>query len=259
MRWPSFRRRFRAAAPRSSRRFVRCSPPTGRIGKNSATSSPLLDRARRAQHPKIVRRCTGDNRQTPNAGRAAAGRPTVSPTTSNGVTARKRPRAGRAPRRCVARGASGRHGYPPHRGSERDGARERARGTARAADANEYSARRTRTRPSGRSLDLRRTIHRSVARGGTPIELAWKKRRQKPLRLVVLLDASGSMSLYTAFFVPLPARCRQQFPRGRRLSCSTTRLVHVSPSLKDATSRARWIASRSWRRASAAARGLARA
>jgi len=34
-----------------------------------------------------------------------------------------------------------------------------------------------------------------------PFDLAWRRRKIKPLRLVVLLDASGSMSLYTAFFV----------------------------------------------------------
>ncbi len=61
--------------------------------------------------------------------------------------------------------------------------------------------RRMRSRSSGRRLDLRRIIHRSIARGGTPIDLVWRKRKQKPLRLVVLLDASGSMSLYTSFFV----------------------------------------------------------
>src|SRR5262249_2228520 len=61
--------------------------------------------------------------------------------------------------------------------------------------------RREQTRRRGRRLDLRRTIHRNVSHGGTPIDLAWRQRKIKPLRLVMLLDASGSMSLYTAFFV----------------------------------------------------------
>src|SRR5262249_27588300 len=61
--------------------------------------------------------------------------------------------------------------------------------------------RRTQVRRRGQRLDLRRTIHRNVSHGGTLIELAWRKRKLKPLRLVMLLDASGSMSLYTAFFV----------------------------------------------------------
>ncbi|MHB8884831.1 MAG: vWA domain-containing protein [Methylovirgula sp.] len=53
----------------------------------------------------------------------------------------------------------------------------------------------------GRRLDFRRVIHKSIARGGTPIELAFRRRKTKPLRLVILLDASGSMSAYTAVFV----------------------------------------------------------
>ena len=61
--------------------------------------------------------------------------------------------------------------------------------------------RRERVRRRGRRLDLRRTIHRNVSHGGTLVDLAWRRRKIKPLRLVVLLDASGSMSLYTAFFV----------------------------------------------------------
>src|SRR5690606_30590989 len=55
-------------------------------------------------------------------------------------------------------------------------------------------SRRERLKRRGRRLDLRRTIHRSIARGGLPIDLAWRKRRDKPLRLIVILDASGSMS-----------------------------------------------------------------
>src|SRR5262249_39111810 len=50
--------------------------------------------------------------------------------------------------------------------------------------------RREQVRRRGRRLDLRRTIHRSIAHGGTPIELIWRRRKIKPLRLVVLLDAS---------------------------------------------------------------------
>lgn len=51
--------------------------------------------------------------------------------------------------------------------------------------------RRDRARRRGHRFDLRRTIHRSVAHGGTPLDLVWRKRKVKPLRLVFLLDASG--------------------------------------------------------------------
>ena len=47
----------------------------------------------------------------------------------------------------------------------------------------------------GRRIDLRRTIRASLPTGGTPIHLVHQRRRSKPLRLVVLLDASGSMNL----------------------------------------------------------------
>ena len=92
--------------------------------------------------------------------------------------------------------------------------------------------RRTELRRSGRRLDLRRTIHGSVSHGGTPIELAWRRRKPKPLRLVVLLDASGSMSLYTAFFVRFLHGVVDNF-REAEAFVFHTRLVHVSPSLRD--------------------------
>lgn len=92
--------------------------------------------------------------------------------------------------------------------------------------------RRQRIRRRGRRLDFRRTIHRSIAHGGTPINLAWRRRKRKPLRLVVLLDASGSMSLYTAFFVRFLHGVVDAF-REAEAFVFHTRLVHVSPSLRD--------------------------
>ena len=92
--------------------------------------------------------------------------------------------------------------------------------------------RRYRVRRRGRRLDLLRTIHRNVSHGGTPVELAWRKRKIKPLRLVVLLDASGSMSLYTAFFVRFLHGVVDSF-REAEAFVFHTRLAHVSPSLRD--------------------------
>lgn len=92
--------------------------------------------------------------------------------------------------------------------------------------------RRSEIRARGRRLDLRRTIHRSISRGGTPIELSWRRRKRKPLRLVVLLDTSGSMSLYTAFFVRFLHGVVDAF-REAEAFVFHTRLVHVSPSLRD--------------------------
>jgi uncharacterized protein with von Willebrand factor type A (vWA) domain len=92
--------------------------------------------------------------------------------------------------------------------------------------------RREQARRRGRRLDLRRTIHRNVSHGGTPIELAWRKRKIKPLRLVVLLDASGSMNLYTAFFVRFLHGVVDAF-REAEAFVFHTRLAHVSASLRD--------------------------
>ncbi len=92
--------------------------------------------------------------------------------------------------------------------------------------------RREQVRRRGRRLDLRRTIHRNVSHGGTLVELAWRRRKVKPLRLVVLLDSSGSMSLYTAFFVRFLHGVVDSF-RESEAFVFHTRLAHVSPSLRD--------------------------
>jgi uncharacterized protein with von Willebrand factor type A (vWA) domain len=55
----------------------------------------------------------------------------------------------------------------------------------------------------GRRLDLQGTIRRSVASGGTPLRLAWRQRRRVRPRLILLLDVSRSMSLYSFFYLRL--------------------------------------------------------
>ena len=85
---------------------------------------------------------------------------------------------------------------------------------------------------AGQRLDLRRTIHRSVAHGGTPIDLVWRRRKLRPLRLVLLLDASGSMELYTAFFARFLHAAVDAF-REAEAFVFHTRLVHVSSALRE--------------------------
>jgi uncharacterized protein with von Willebrand factor type A (vWA) domain len=92
--------------------------------------------------------------------------------------------------------------------------------------------RRELVRRRGRRLDLRRTIHRNVSHGGTLIDLAWRRRKLKPLRLVLLLDASGSMSMYTAFFVRFLHGVVDAFQEAEAFVFHT-RLAHVSASLRD--------------------------
>jgi uncharacterized protein with von Willebrand factor type A (vWA) domain len=93
-------------------------------------------------------------------------------------------------------------------------------------------SRRERARLKGRRLDLRRTIRRNVAHGGVPLELVWRRRKRKPLRLVVLLDTSGSMSLYTSVFVRFIHGVLDHFHEAEAFLFHT-RLVHVSAALRE--------------------------
>jgi uncharacterized protein with von Willebrand factor type A (vWA) domain len=92
--------------------------------------------------------------------------------------------------------------------------------------------RRDLARRRGYRLDLRRTIHGNISHGGVPISLVKRQRKEKPLRLVVLLDASGSMDLYTAFFVRFLHGVVDAF-REAEAFVFHTRLAHVSASLRD--------------------------
>jgi uncharacterized protein with von Willebrand factor type A (vWA) domain len=93
------------------------------------------------------------------------------------------------------------------------------------------SRRRTPAR-RGEMIDLRRTIRRNLSRGGEPIELRRKHRPERPVKLVVLLDVSGSMSVYSRYFL--------SFVRGliggglyADAFLFHTRLVHIANPLRE--------------------------
>jgi uncharacterized protein with von Willebrand factor type A (vWA) domain len=87
---------------------------------------------------------------------------------------------------------------------------------------------------SGGSLriDMPGTTRRSVSHGGVPIELAFRKRRRTPPRLVLLLDVSRSMNLYSFFFLRL-ARALQGVKLDARVFIWHTRLSGVTGALRD--------------------------
>jgi hypothetical protein len=60
-------------------------------------------------------------------------------------------------------------------------------------------------------VDLRKTIRRSIPRGGEPINLCYRVRRPRPHRLVTLLDISGSMSPYSLFLVKFMYALQKHF------------------------------------------------
>jgi len=92
--------------------------------------------------------------------------------------------------------------------------------------------RRDRQRRTGKRLDLRRTIRHSISHGGTPFELIRKGPKERQLRLVVLLDASGSMSNYTGVFTRFVHGLLDNF-REAEAFLFHTRLVHVSSALAE--------------------------
>jgi uncharacterized protein with von Willebrand factor type A (vWA) domain len=94
-----------------------------------------------------------------------------------------------------------------------------------------YLRREARSR-RGRRLDLQSTIRRSVASGGTPVELAWKTRRRVRPRLVLLLDVSRSMNSYSFFYLRLArALCNELAD----VHCFVfhTRITNVGEALRD--------------------------
>ncbi|KND54756.1 Carbon monoxide oxidation accessory protein CoxE [Candidatus Paraburkholderia kirkii] len=94
--------------------------------------------------------------------------------------------------------------------------------------------RRERRATAGRLIDMARTVRLSVAHGGVPFELARRRRRQrvKP-RIVMLLDVSRSMSLYSFFFLRL---ARVISARLSDVHCFIfhTQLVGIGQALRDA-------------------------
>ena len=92
--------------------------------------------------------------------------------------------------------------------------------------------RRQKSARRGRRLDLRNTIHKSIRHGGMPLELVMRRRKHRPVRLVVILDGSGSMSLYSSFFVRFIRGVVDRF-REAEAFIFHTRLVNIGPTLKE--------------------------
>jgi uncharacterized protein with von Willebrand factor type A (vWA) domain len=89
-------------------------------------------------------------------------------------------------------------------------------------------SRRFRTAPEGGSVDLRAALRRARRTGGEPLRLPGRTRREKPRRLVVLCDISGSMEPYARAMIQL-LYCASSATRAEVFTFATrlTRLTRV--------------------------------
>lgn len=67
----------------------------------------------------------------------------------------------------------------------------------------------------GRGVDFRRTIRRSLASGGTPIDVAYHRNRPHRPDLFVLCDISGSVAHFSVFTLTLMSALSAEIPRCR--------------------------------------------
>jgi uncharacterized protein with von Willebrand factor type A (vWA) domain len=90
--------------------------------------------------------------------------------------------------------------------------------------------------PSGDRLDLRRTLRRAQRTGGDPVRHVHRRRNDRPRRVVLIADVSGSMEAYSrAYLYLLHGAVRsvraEAFLFATRLTRTTRQLRVTSPEL----------------------------
>jgi uncharacterized protein with von Willebrand factor type A (vWA) domain len=92
-------------------------------------------------------------------------------------------------------------------------------------------ARRLRARKSRNSIDLRRTIRRSIGRGGELIDLRYKGPKKERAQLVIFLDVSDSMNPYSFFLLKF-AYVLGRYSKEVKTFIFSTMLVEISHLLR---------------------------
>jgi uncharacterized protein with von Willebrand factor type A (vWA) domain len=92
-------------------------------------------------------------------------------------------------------------------------------------------SRRWKRRRVGDLLDLRASMRHSLKYGGEIIELRMKEPKPKPMRVVLLCDVSGSMDIFSQFFLLFMFGLQNHYPDCETFVFST-RLSHVTSLLK---------------------------
>lgn len=96
-------------------------------------------------------------------------------------------------------------------------------------------ARRQRLSKLGRRLHLRATVRHSLRYGGIPLKLVHREPKRLPPRLVLLLDVSRSMNLYSTLFLRF-ARALMGAFKDVEVFVYHTHLVQVTSALREADS-----------------------
>ncbi len=99
-----------------------------------------------------------------------------------------------------------------------------------AAQRPQRRTRRLHPDPHGKHLDVRRLARRSLSTGGDPVLRAFRSRADKPRKLVLLLDVSGSMEAYSRALL-LYLHAARGSGRGVETFAFGTRLTRITREL----------------------------
>ncbi len=94
-------------------------------------------------------------------------------------------------------------------------------------------SRRLRPAPNGAHFDFRRTLRSSLRTEGEPFRRQWRHRRIKPRPLVLVLDVSGSMSIFARALLQFAHAATRTAPRVEVFAFGT-RLTRLTRALRKA-------------------------
>ena len=92
-------------------------------------------------------------------------------------------------------------------------------------------SRRRKPSSKGREIHFPRTMRKAVRYGGEILELVRRRRKIKPMKVIVICDVSGSMDASTRFILQLFFGLQKIFPRSETLVFST-RLTRITDILR---------------------------